>query len=102
MTIDRCRPGEIAGDIFEFVVKEFAKHGWTYTTALVGHGVGCWWHQQEPVLARGSRVVLEEGMVLALEPHKDFWHIQDMVVVRARGPQLISDKFSTDEMFVIE
>jgi len=102
MTIDRCRPGEIAGDIFEFVVKEFAAHGWTYTTALVGHGVGCWWHQQEPVLARGSRVVLEEGMVLALEPHKDFWHIQDMVVVRARGPQLISDKFSTDEMFVIE
>lgn len=102
MTIDRCRPGTTAGDIYEFVVNEFAKHGWTYTTALVGHGVGCWWHQQEPVLARGSTVVLEEGMVLALEPHKDFWHIQDMVVVRERGPELISDKFPTDEMFVIE
>lgn len=101
MTIDRCRPGVHAGDVYEFVVKEFAKHGWTYNTALVGHGVGCWWHQQEPVLARGSEVVLEEGMVLALEPHKDYWHIQDMVVVRARGPELISDKFSTDQMFVI-
>jgi Xaa-Pro aminopeptidase len=102
MTIDRCRPGATAGDVYEFVVKEFAKHGWTYNTSLVGHGVGCWWHQQEPVLARGNAVVLEEGMVLALEPHKDFWHIQDMVVVRAGGPQLISDKFSTDQMFVIE
>jgi Xaa-Pro aminopeptidase len=102
MTIDRCRPGATAGDVYEFVVKEFAKHGWTYNTSLVGHGVGCWWHQQEPVLARGNAVVLEEGMVLALEPHKDFWHIQDMVVVRAAGPQLISDKFSTDQMFVIE
>lgn len=102
MTIDRCRPGVRAGDVYEFVVKEFGKHGWTYTTSLVGHGVGCWWHQQEPVLARGSEIVLEEGMVLALEPHKDYWHIQDMVVVRARGPELISDKFSTDQMFVIE
>jgi Xaa-Pro aminopeptidase len=68
----------------------------------VGHGVGCWWHQQEPVLARGNPTVLEEGMVLALEPHRGFWHIQDMVVVRAHGPQLISDKFATTEMFVIE
>jgi Xaa-Pro aminopeptidase len=102
LTIDRCRPGVTAGDVYEFVVKEFAKHGWTYSTSLVGHGVGCWWHQQEPVLARGNTTVLEEGMVLALEPHKDFWHIQDMVVVRARGPELISDKFPTDQMFVIE
>jgi hypothetical protein len=46
--------------------------------------------------------VLEDGMVLALEPHKDFWHIQDMVVVRAGAPQVISDQFATDEMFVIE
>jgi len=102
MTMDRCRPGVTAGDVYEFAVNAFAKHGWTYTTALVGHGVGCWWHQQEPVLARGNPVVLEEGMVLALEPHKDFWHIQDLLVVRARGPQLISDKLATDEMFVIE
>jgi Xaa-Pro aminopeptidase len=101
MVIDRCRPGTTAGDVYEFTVKEFAKHGWTYNTSLVGHGVGCWWHQQEPVLARGNTVVLEEGMVLALEPHKDYYHIQDMVVVRANGPQLISDKFETDDMFVI-
>lgn len=102
MTIDRCRPGVRAGDLYEFVVKEFARHGWEYTTSLVGHGVGCWWHQQEPILARGSDVVLEDGMVLALEPHKDYWHIQDLVVVRAGGPLLISDRFPTDEMFVIE
>jgi Xaa-Pro aminopeptidase len=47
-------------------------------------------------------ILLEDSMVLALEPHKDHFHIQDMVVVRAAGPQLISDKFSTDQMFVIE
>ena len=100
-TIDACRPGVSAGEVYEFVVKEFARRGWSYTSQLAGHGVGCWWHQQEPVIARGSKIVLEEGMVLALEPAKDYYHIQDMVVVRAGKPQWISDKFRTDEMFVI-
>ena len=88
-------------EVYEFVVKEFAKHGWSYTSQLAGHGVGCWWHQQEPVIARGAKIVLEEGMVLALEPAKDYYHIQDMVVVRTGRPEWISDKFATDEMFVI-
>jgi len=101
-TIDACRPGVSAGDVYAFVVKEFAKHGWSYTSQLAGHGVGSWWHQQEPVIARGSKLVLEEGMVLALEPAKEYYHIQDMIVVRAGGPQWISDKFNTDQMFVIE
>ena len=101
MTIDRCRPGVSAGAIYEFVAREFARHGWEYQMALVGHGVGPWWHQQEPVLARGSEVVLEEGMVLAMEPQKDYWHLQDLILLRATGPQLISDKFSTDEIFVV-
>jgi Xaa-Pro aminopeptidase len=101
-TIDACRPGVSAGEVYELVVKEFAKHGWSYTSQLAGHGVGAWWHQQEPVIARGSKIVLEEGMVLALEPAKDYYHIQDMIVVRARGPELISDKFATDQMFVID
>ena len=102
LTIDRCRPGVSAGEVYELVVKEFARHGWSYTSQLAGHGVGAWWHQQEPVISRGSKVVLEEGMVLALEPAREYYHIQDMIVVRARGPQLISDKFATDQMFVIE
>lgn len=102
MTIDRCRPGVRAGDLYEFVAQEFTKNGWEYRMALVGHGVGPWWHQQEPVLARGSDVLLEEGMVLAIEPQKDYWHLQDLVLVRDVGPQLISDRFSTDQMFVVE
>ena len=51
---------------------------------LIGHGVGAWWHQQEPILRRKSELVLEEGMVLALEPHVNFWHVQDMILVTRR------------------
>lgn len=106
MTIDRCRPGVRAGELFEFVVGEFKKRGWKFPEgggSLVGHGVGAWWHQQEPILRRGSDIPLEEGMVLAIEPPaKDYWHLQDMVVVRRGRPELISDTFPTEQMFIIE
>lgn len=103
MTIDQCQPGAKVGDIFAFVFDEFKKQGWQLSpSGLIGHGVGAWWHQQEPIFIQGSNVALEEGMVLAIEPCREYWQIQDMVVVRKDGPELISDKFSTKQMFIIE
>jgi Xaa-Pro aminopeptidase len=104
--MDHCRPGVTAGAVYDFTVDVFAKLGWRYTSILVGHSVGAWWHQQEPIIARGRNLVLEDGMVLALEPHgldpgPGFLHLQDMVVVRKNGPELISAKFNTHDMFVI-
>jgi Xaa-Pro aminopeptidase len=100
-TIDRCRPGMRVGDLHRFVMGEFERRAWAYKSLLVGHGVGAWWHQQEPILRRGSDIVLEEGMVLALEPHKDHWHVQDMILVRPGAPLLLSSKFPTDEPFIV-
>ena len=104
--MDHCRPGVTAGAVYDFTVDVFAKLGWRYTSILVGHSVGAWWHQQEPIIARGRDLVLEEGMVLALEPHgldpgPGFLHLQDMVVVKRNGPELLSAKFDTKDMFVI-
>jgi len=100
--IDSCRAGARVGDIYDATVRAFTDGGWTFGSLLIGHSVGSWWHQQEPILRRGSDMVLEEGMVLALEPHIGYWHIQDMIVVRDGAPTLISDKMSTDELFVVE
>ncbi len=99
--IDMCRPGARVGDIYDATVKGFTDGGWKFESLLIGHSVGAWWHQQEPILRRGSDIILEDGMVLALEPHIGYWHIQDMIVVRPDGPHLISDKMSTDEPFVV-
>lgn len=101
-TLERCQPGTRAGDVFTFVEQEFKKYSWEYKPMLVGHGVGSWWHQQEPILARGSDIVLEEGMVLAMEPHKGHWHIQDMILVRKGGPENLSTRFPTEEMLVVD
>lgn len=99
--IDKCRPGARVGDIYDSTVQAFTDDGWKFDSLLIGHGVGSWWHQQEPILRKGSDIILEEGMVLALEPHIGHWHIQDMVVLRADGPELLSDKMSTDEPFIV-
>ena len=93
--IDQCRPGRSAGEIYDFVAAEFERTGVEYRASLVGHGMGPWFHQQEPVLRRGSDVLLEEGMILAVEPQRQHWHIQDLVLIQNGSPKLLSDKFGT-------
>ncbi len=100
-TIERCRAGVTAGEIYGFVFDEFRKRGIDYTASLVGHGMGPWFHQQEPVLRSGSDIVIEDGMILAIEPQRLHWHIQDLVVIEQGKPRMLSDKFSTDQPFVI-
>lgn len=100
-TIDRCRAGAKVDDVYRFTINEFENLGWINKQLMIGHGVGPWWHQQEPILRRGSNLTLEEGMVLALEPHVGQWHIQDMILVQKGAPVLLSSKFNTDEPFVV-
>ena len=98
--MDRCRAGARVHDLWAWTMGEYRKAGWPDHYMLIGHGVGCWWHQQEPILRRKSDHVLEPGMVLALEPHVNFWHVQDMILVTDGAPVLLSPKFSTDGPFV--
>jgi Xaa-Pro aminopeptidase len=99
-SLEECRPGRTAGEVYDAVVGHFAAAGLQYHSMLAGHSVGCWWHQQEPVIASGNPRRLEAGMVIAMEPHVDHWHIQDMILLRPEGPELLSAHFPTDEIFV--
>ena len=99
-TIDRCRPGAKASDIYHFANDSFHQAGFQGNVSLAGHGVGAWWHQQEPYMVPSSDRVLEKGMVVALEPHIGYWHLQDMVLVTDDGPRLLSPLINTDEMLV--
>jgi Xaa-Pro aminopeptidase len=99
--MDRIRPGAVVGDLYDCVVQEFDKRGLKYASLLIGHSVGPWFHQQEPVLRRGSTIALAEGMVLALEPYHGSYHIQDMVHVTSDRCHLISAKIATDELWIV-
>lgn len=98
--IDRCRAGQNVHELWAYTMGEYRTAGWPDHHMLIGHSVGTWWHQQEPILRRKSEHVLEAGMVLALEPHVNFWHLQDMVLVTADAPLLLSPKFNTDQPFI--
>jgi Xaa-Pro aminopeptidase len=100
-TADRCRPGVQVGAIHAFVADKFAKLGWSFRSAQVGHSIGTWWHQQEPIFSRDATVPLEAGMVIALEPTVGEWITQDLFLVTHEGPRLISDKFATDELYIV-
>ena len=100
-TIDLCRPGAIASSMYRFASDAFRQAGFKQPMALAGHGVGAWWHQQPPYLVPSSNTELEAGMVVALEPHVNYYHLQDMVLVTDGGPELLSGRFSTDEMLVV-
>ncbi|MFZ9505352.1 MAG: hypothetical protein ACO29W_00010 [Burkholderiaceae bacterium] len=41
-------------------------------------------------------------IIVPLEPHKDHWHVQDMILVREGAPELLSDSFNTDEAVVVD
>ena len=101
-TIEQCRAGVKASTIHAFAAGQFREHGYHDRVSLVGHSVGPWWHQQEPYIVSTCDDPLEAGMVLALEPHVGSWHLQDLVLVTPEGPQLLSDRFNTDDIFVIE
>lgn len=98
--IVRCRPGAKSSDLYAYASERFRDKGYKQRLNIVGHSVGAWWHQQEPHMVPGCHTPLESGMVVALEPHADFWHIQDMVLITEDEPELLTARIPTDEMLV--
>ena len=69
--IRTVRPGATAGDLGAAVQKEIEKRGYRPIANLTGHGLGQYVLHQSPTIpniAVNGGVVLEEGMVFAIEP----------------------------------
>ena len=78
--VEHCRAGNRLGDVSAAVQRRVESDGFSVIRSLVGHGVGRDMHEdpQIPNFGRpGTGPVLEEGMVLAIEP-----------MVNAGGPQV--------------
>jgi Xaa-Pro aminopeptidase/Xaa-Pro dipeptidase len=93
------RPGARAKDVFQACQDVIVDYGLSAHAALerIGHGVGLDVHEP-PSLARGSETVIEEGMVLTVEPI--FWDqpdgrignfaLEDVVLVTTTGHEVLS------------
>ncbi len=84
--VAEIRPGAVAGDI-DAVARaalDYPHH--------TGHGLGTGWHE-EPRIVPGSTTVLQEGMVVALEPgtYGDAGvRLEQVVLVTAEGCEVLS------------
>ncbi|HUN78788.1 MAG TPA: type I methionyl aminopeptidase [Solirubrobacteraceae bacterium] len=113
--VAQCRPGNRVGDVSHAVERVIEGAGLSVIRSLVGHGVGRSMHEdpQVPNYGRpGKGPLLEEGMVLAVEPMttagrpavkvgSDGWgifsqddslaaHFEFTVAVTAEGPRILT------------
>lgn len=69
--IEKAEPGNRLGDI-SFAIQEVVEEAnFSVVREYVGHGVGCYLHEEPQIPNYGiphTGIILEEGMVLALEP----------------------------------
>jgi len=69
--VAQCRPGQRLGDVSHAVQAHVEDAGFSIVRSLVGHGIGRAMHE-EPQIPNygdpGTGPLLEEGMVLAVEP----------------------------------
>lgn len=96
------RPGVAARDVYQYVRERFVAAGYPDVAGLVGHSVGVWWHQEEPMLVPSESRPLRVGMVVALEPIlAGYWHVQDEVLITDGEAALLSAGFDTDRLYVM-
>jgi methionyl aminopeptidase len=113
--VEQVRPGNRLGDVSHAVQQRVESEGLSVVRSLVGHGIGRSMHEdpQVPNFGEPGRgVVLEEGMVLAVEPmvnagrHQvrmgdDGWaiyaqdgslaaHFEFTIAVTADGPRILT------------
>ena len=115
MGVEQVRPGNHLGDVSHAIQQHVEAAGFSIVRSLVGHGIGRAMHE-EPQIPNygepGSGVLLEEGMVLAIEPMvtagrhgvrvgEDHWaiysqdgslaaHFEFTVAVTADGPRILT------------
>ena len=111
--VEQCRPGNRLGDVSHAVQAHVEERGFSVVRSLVGHGIGRDMHE-DPQIPNfgdpGKGPLLEEGMVLAVEPMvtagrhavrmaEDHWaiftadgslaaHFEFTIAITADGPRI--------------
>src|ERR1700736_3005033 len=71
LAVEQCRSGNHLGDVSHAVQSHVEAAGLSVVRTLVGHGIGRSMHEEPQIPNHGepgTGVLLEEGMVLAVEP----------------------------------
>jgi Xaa-Pro aminopeptidase len=101
LVMDNIKPGASCKEVYRSFLERFNALGFE-PISFVGHGIGLALHE-EPYLGRYGDEILEEGMVVAIEPlvyipGRFGMQNKDMLVVTRNGCELLSDQTRTDEL----
>jgi len=93
VTVAYSTKGKNCGDVFDFSVDQLGKHADKFIHGL-GHGVGLNIHEL-PNLKQGSDDVMENGMVLTIEPGIYFERklgirIEDTILIKDNRPEILT------------
>ena len=94
-TLDFVKPGVTGEEIFDFACGLYRKHGLSLPM-MGGHSIGLVIHER-PVIIPGDDWEVEEGMTMCIETvssveeHNEHYHLEDMIVVRDKGVEVLSD-----------
>ena len=115
LAVEQCRAGNHLGDVSHAVQAHVEASGFSVVRTLVGHGIGRSMHEEPQIPNHGdpgTGILLEEGMVLAVEPMvtagrhgvrigDDHWsifsqdgslaaHFEFTVAITAEGPRILT------------
>jgi Xaa-Pro aminopeptidase len=101
LVMDRIKPGGRCREIYQSFLRKFSELGFA-PISFVGHGIGLFLHE-EPYLGRYGDEILEQGMVVAIEPlvyipGRMGLQNKDMLCVTKDGCELFSDCTRTDTL----
>ncbi len=105
-TIAAARPGMQAKELFFFCKEAFERQGLSLNLPHIGHSMGLGLHEN-PILNPFNETVLEEGMVLAIEPvHRldggPILHVEDLIEVTPNGGRVLSRSADWSTLFVMK
>lgn len=102
--IDACRIGTRVNELYFLCQAEFKKQGLESPVPHIGHSMGVELHE-EPMINPYNETVLEENMVLNIEPvyfsEDRGYHIEDLVQVTPSGPVVLTRPSLDEPFFVI-
>lgn len=102
---DMLRPGRSGKELFARATKLHAKYDIPFPYAHNGHGIGLSVHEH-PLISPHEELVYEPGMVSTVETRarwvgKAGYHMEDLYLITAGAPVLLSDAFDNEEILVV-
>lgn len=106
LCINSMRAGQPVRDTFHLAHREYEKRGMYCDMPFIGHSLGVGQHEF-PVITPFAPEVYEPDMIFMIEPmgvdrNVGGFSIEDMVLIGADGPKVLSDEIGTEEMIVID